>query len=395
MVGLVIGASDDSIHAIKCAQKMGIYVIALDGNREAEGLKIADKSIVIDIRDGEQLCKVIRDTNPTLTIPVPIGRYLTTTGYVNEYFNLKGVNNRAAKLCTDKYLFHKKLNEQGLREINSYLIRKKSDYIDKNFDYPVIIKPRYGSGSRQVALINNKQELLMKLGVKDILDEDFIIEDAVDGIEYGIDGAVLDGELQITLVRKKIITSPPARQCVGYLTGDIEENNELFKRIQLILKKAINHLSINNCIFHGDLIINDNNIFIIEISGRPSGHYLHNTFTPYVTDIDMISEYIKYIKFGKGNFLPNKSKVAAIHFFNFENCVVKYIPSFEKLKKDSKCNIIDFRCNIKEGDILESVDSGKSIIGRGYFIVRGKNEKNLLDQIDKILNSFVISKLER
>ena len=37
--GIVIGAGRDAIHTIKKAREQGIYVVALDGNPETEGLK--------------------------------------------------------------------------------------------------------------------------------------------------------------------------------------------------------------------------------------------------------------------------------------------------------------------------------------------------------------------
>ena len=46
---------------------------------------------------------------PITILPVPIGRYLITTGSINDYYKLDGVSYKAADLCTDKLLFHKKL----------------------------------------------------------------------------------------------------------------------------------------------------------------------------------------------------------------------------------------------------------------------------------------------
>ena len=90
--GVVIGASKDSIHTIQKAKEQGIFVIALDGNPNAEGFKYADKSIIVDISNKQAVDDVIAKIDIDFTIPIPIGRYLSTTGWVNDKYNLKGVD---------------------------------------------------------------------------------------------------------------------------------------------------------------------------------------------------------------------------------------------------------------------------------------------------------------
>ena len=73
------------------------------------------------------------------------------------------------------------------------------------------LKPRYGSGSRGIFFINNKEELeeaLPKLceGEERFPEEDYVLEEAVDGVEYGVD-AVMDGSsFRMILLRRKLLT---------------------------------------------------------------------------------------------------------------------------------------------------------------------------------------------
>ena len=80
MFALIIGASNESIHAIRVAKKKGLHVLAFDGDADAEGLKYADESFVVDIRDPENVIRIIDskgiDPKDMIVLPVLIGRYL-------------------------------------------------------------------------------------------------------------------------------------------------------------------------------------------------------------------------------------------------------------------------------------------------------------------------------
>lgn len=58
-MAILIGASSESISSIKKAKESGLKVIAFDGNKNAEGLKFADFSYVLDIRDPKNIIDIM------------------------------------------------------------------------------------------------------------------------------------------------------------------------------------------------------------------------------------------------------------------------------------------------------------------------------------------------
>lgn len=392
-IGVVIGASRDAIHTIRKAQEHDIYVVALDGDPKAEGLKVADQAIEVDISDQERVLEVVSQINPDFVLTIPIGRYLTTTGYVNEKLNLPGVGIKQTKSSTDKYLFHKLLHEKGLRPVDAYLINKYSKEDEIAISYPAIIKPRYGSGSRDVYYLNNAEELSAIL-VKVIgLDEDYILEEAVTGEEYGVDGAVINGKFILTLLRKKVITPLPIRQSISsFSVPDTVENRKLICDVKERIQSASEALEYNNCLLNADLIINEKGVFIIEMAPRPSGHNLHNVFVPIATGIDMAEEYIKYLLHAQWKFEPQTVRCLQIRFFDFECIRITKLPDVKKLKSSEKCNLVLWQCNIQKGEYMQPVVNGHSIMGRGFFIVEGKDEQDLIKQSNWILSQFGLEK---
>lgn len=396
IVGVVIGASSESIEPIKKAQQQGIYVIVLDGNENAAGLKIADESIIVDVSDKEAVYNVLKKYDIDMIIPVPIGNIISTVGFINEKLDLNGIKYEQASISADKYLFHKKLNENGLRNIKSYLVNEESKVSELRIPYPAILKPRFGSGSRDVFFINSDVDLNASIEKIKNLKEDFVLEECVDGTEYGLDAAVVDGKLQIVLLRKKIITPAPIRQAISYLTvNNVGLEERLYDRIYDKISKVVKLLEYDDCLLNADLIINENDVFLIEIAPRPSGHNISNILVPLATGVDMTKEYIKYISNKEYNFDVTNIETVQMRFFDFNDVIIKKVPTKEELSKILGEDLISYNCNIKEQEYMEKVINGHSIMPRGYFIIKGTCENDLIEKSKLVLEQFESVTLKR
>ena len=454
MKAVLIGAGEESLHTIEAARRLGVSVTALDGNPEAPGLKAADEGLAVDISREDEVLDALRGKDgagPDFVLTGPLGRYLTTAGAVNDAFHLRGISRQSAVWCTDKYLFHEKLREAGLRGCRCELVpafRGKAEterrgIVDnlletaREFSFPAILKPRYGSGSRGIFFLDSVRELETALrelagepgrpvgasggpegepgrpvgknggtgntaiaagksGVRESAasEEDYVLEEAVSGTEYGVDAA-LDGRIyRQILLRRKLLTPPPARQAVGYfsVTGRTEEEAALIRRVQEQLSRAAETLRLQDCLFHADLMIEGERVFIIELSARPSGHHLHDRFTPMATGVDMAETYIRSQCGLPYSYEPRETRGLLIRYFALPEGVVRHVPEKDELNLPEDVILRAWDCGIRPGDRLERVINGHSVMGRGYFILEGDADEKLEAAADGILGRFAVER---
>lgn len=395
----IIGASSESLYAIEEARKRGIYTIAVDGSDHAPGLGCADKGAVIDLRDMDALCGYFRDEPVDFLLPVPVGRILIAAGAVNDEFGLPGVGYEAAHLSTDKWEFHRRLAERGLRNAEAVLVEHGGDISAlEGMSYPLILKPRFGSGSRAVKVYHSFEELKTDTG--DIIsdDEDFIAETCKGGTEYGADIFVVNGKQHLILLREKMLTPEPYRQCVGYYAVvKNEETAEMFDRVNALLDGTVETLGLDNCLMHADIMYDGEEAFLIEVSPRPSGHYLHNYFTRYAAGFDMLGAYIDFaIATATGGKFEIDYKYNAesmlIKYFDLGVGVVESMPDAEEI--ENREDVVSYNCYMQEGDSIGMVTDGRSVMGRGFYIVKADTLAAAGDICAEIERKFVIREVQ-
>ena len=397
MKAAIIGASSESLHTIKKAKEYNLTVVALDGNEKAEGLAAADESVVVNISKEDETIQCVEKENIDFVLTVPIGRYLTTIGSVNDTLKLPGIGKKQAMYCTDKLLFHQKMEENGLRGCVCLEAKESPEERESLFaqiergeyklQFPAILKPRYGSGSRGIHFVNDMQELYKALQVT--CGESYVLEECAKGEEYGLDGAIIDGKFYLVLLRHKENTPLPARQAVAYFS--VMPEDEFYGQVKDFMEKTVRTLELQECLLHADLIRTEEGPFMIEMSARPSGHNLHNLFTPLCTGVDVAEEYIKH-RMGLGcNFVPERTKMMMIHYFDLEG-EVQTVPDAEQIEKVTGIKPVIWQCNINAGESLSKVSDGHSLMGRGYYVLEGESEESLKEAAEKIKRMFVTDK---
>lgn len=379
---LCIGAGIEQLSAIQIAKQMGLNVTAIDGNHDAIGLRAADRGIVMDLQNTTKIIKLAKELNIKCVLPVPLGAILTTVGAVNDALGLKGISEAAAKVCTDKLLTRKTLAEAGLPTPKCIESSDEKSLINatENIGYPVVVKPRYGSGSQGVFVARDKVELLQWLPwhleqrQKCKEPDKSLVESLILGKEVGIDSVITNNVHSIILIRDKEVTELPFRLPYAYLSPTTLPKL-MQQNINEILAKACMALSLENCILHADIIVNNyGEIFILDISGRPSGFNISAKMVSVATGVEIIDKAIQMALGYPASFTGKSHQNGAVlrmlaapkgRFLAIEGIVkTRHIPG-----------VVDVESFLEPGEMITERRTGTTGYRNGYILTFGKTRE--------------------
>lgn len=246
-------------------------IYASDCDRTASGLySNVDKSFILPKPvDDEQtyidaLIQLCLNYHIDLVIPVIDPEIYILSKYKDE-FSENGItllvsDKGVLETCYDKTKMNKFLGDNGFNIIRSYdnIEVFKVDFEEKAIGFPVFVKPIYGSGSVDSRIIANFEELVtfFKAGM--------IIQEYLNGVEYGIDTLVDKSGNPVRVVVKKKL-SMRSGETDKAITVEHEEIQNTVKNLAEKLKPFGP--------FDTDVIETDKGIYVIDINPRFGGGY--------------------------------------------------------------------------------------------------------------------------
>jgi len=424
----VIGADEESVHAIEQAHRLGHRVIAVDNDPRAAGAAKADVHCRIDISHADEVIEALRGEKIDFVMTTPIGRHINTIGAVNDALGLPGITRENAAVCSDKYEFHNRLRNRKLREGHCYLVTGAHPVDPSAVGYPAVFKPRYGSHGRSVHYLADAGEfgdlqnaiwgphddvpharangsnaaefarnvkLVMEerqrqASLEDDPDDEYILEEALPGTEYAVDGFVEGCNFEVMLIRRKTLTPPPARQAVSYMVIMPGEEGRVEELIRAYMGRICEVIGLKDCMLHADLCILGRTINAIEISASPAGRHVYDELIPMATGVDPAEQYLRYMSGAAHYFQPLNMKRMMLRYFDMEHCFVHDIPDRKTVESrlPDGVRLRVWKCNMKLLDYLGSINDEDSLLKRGYYIMEGPTEKALIQAAAIVRDSF-------
>lgn len=373
---LVLGADTFQLGIIKFLKLKGFEVHVISNRPNDLGNSIANFSHNVDYSKINDVLNVFNlvEANQVfcsasdaalfyqIQIQKKLGISLQSPEYINFFLEKTNYKFRLSTILED----------------HSPLLFKKDQLVDlinkKNWPINgVIAKTSKGSGSKNIIIFKKPVQFLEFASKK--IEESYFFENFVDGEEIGGDFICRNGQLLFYKPTMKFVNS----FCVPIAHLVLKENKNEKPALDF-LKKFIQLFEIKDGIYNVDLIVKNNNAYLIDISPRIGG----NCIPEVIEKSCGVNEYewmFNFLMNGNLNFLkPNWQGQHGVYIFGSNKK-----GKLKKIVKDElpfQKQIVELYWKFKIGDEVEIFTEGSRHLG--YVIFNANSDEELLKIYNEI-----------
>lgn len=389
---MILGASVLQIPAIVEAKKMGLYVLAVDMNPNAEGFSYADKKIVVSTTDTEKVLEEAKKNKIDGIITIASDRPMTTVAKVAKKLDLIGIDEKTAINATNKSKMRDALKAYGV-PIPMYFSVANYDQYLKAVDeiimksYKCIIKPEDNSGSRGIRLVESTDACDLKK-IFDYCKSNsnsgkLLVEEYMEGPEVSVETISKDGVCNVIQITDKITTGPPYFVELGHSQPSSldKETIDKIKKVAIDTNRAI---GIENGPSHTEIKVTKDGPKVVEVGARLGGDNITTHLVPYSTGVNMVKASIKIALGEEIDVRKSFEKASVIRYKKCDTGKILKIKGIEEAKKIQGIMDVEIVHGVGEYShtIKNSNDRVAYVISQGNDISEAIEAcKNALDKI--------------
>ncbi|GLV64477.1 hypothetical protein Bmyc01_31470 [Bacillus mycoides] len=323
--------SGSSREAIKAAEKLNFFTVLLTKKtkfiEERNTFPDVHQMIFTDINDYDNIITTIEKLNKSGKNIKGIFSFIDPFVYLaarlSEKFCSNIVSTDAIFRMENKILTRNVLKDLPI-SLN-YLIYKPteplSSFLKKNkkINFPLIVKSPKSSGSKDVLLVKNKNQLILSIQslLEKLPNEEILLEEYVDGPQYLVEILVQNGKVHIIAVIEQEITLFERFIVTGYsLLGQVDKSlyNSLFNAVNSVIQA----FNMKNGACHLELRRINNDWKLIEINPRISGGAM-NDIIEIGHGINLVQETIQLMLGNKPSLNKKHHKYVYTHYLTVKS----------------------------------------------------------------------------
>ncbi len=380
---MILGAGYTQVPLHNAAHRLGYKTIAASIPGNYDCFNIADEIAYADISDPKAVAAAAKQFGADAVATCGLDLAMKAIGYTNDALSLNGPSKTAAETVSNKYLMKQALTKSGVTTAAFFCIHNEDELEEamKQLTFPVILKATDQMGSRGIFKSNTPDEARENF-VKSMAatkKEYCLIEKFIEGPLFGVEAMIQNGEIVFMLPNNteafEGATNIPIGHSVPFNT--LDRHGDTIKKE---VTSAIKAVGLDNCPVNCDCILNGDDVYIVELTGR-SGATGLSEMVSQKYGIDYY-EIIARIAMGEDvkPFFTNETKLAVLtHTMTAprEGILRKII------NNNPECsNVKELTFNISKGDHVQPFTNGRDRIGQTLIT------SDTLDDCRKILKEL-------
>ena len=391
---LLLGAGVEQKIVIDHAHDLGIFVIAVDENSNAVGLKFADKSIVSDIKDVDKMCEIVKEEHidGVFSHAIDIPHIVAEIAQQN---NLPGIDPTVAYTATNKLKRMECFKKEKIPAPTFVHASSSKDAVEKakTLELPFVLKPIDSAGARGVLKVEKYDDVprLYNEAITYSSSKTVLLEEYLEGPQISTEAIIINGKIITTgFADRNYSDKQRFKQFFienGHTIPSILSEKMQQKIIQTT-ENAIKALKINWGVAKGDVIIDNDKPKILEMAARTSGGRFSSDTVPLATGINILKPLIQmslglpiekqYLKKKHGGaaaqryFLPSPGKITSIR--GLTEC--KDLPGIYD---------VYLQDDVNAGYVIKPIKNHPDRIG--HIIATGSTREEAIHNVERGINS--------
>jgi biotin carboxylase len=391
---LIFGAGINQLELIREAKNLGIFTIVIDPSEHPIGKAEADVYYQVDGKDYDTTKAIALKHKVDGIVTGQMEKPMRLMAKLAKELELNFHCPEVVETSLNKVLMKKAFIMNNVPCAKGLVFKYRENITEESlreFSYPLIIKPADAFSSRGVMKISSFDELLKyEEETRSFSSEaTIIVEEFLEGREFSVESITYKENTTVIQVTEKFITPYPNTVEMAHLQSariTIEERYQ----IEVIVKKAIRAIGIDNSASHAEVMLTKNGVYMIEIGARLGGDFISSYLTKASTGVSMDKASVQ-VALGIGPDLEHKfTRFSMIEYLKLEEGrIIKKLPDKKEIENINGHVFSYYFLN--EGDIIPKITH--SAHRPICVLFEGKDEKSLFDGLQKakeIIHSEIV-----
>ncbi len=389
---MVMGAGTYQVPLIKKAREMGVYTIVVSIPGKYPGFAFADEICYEDTVNYDKILQIAKEKQIDGIVTAGTDVAVITIGKVCDELGLTGLSFEAAQIASNKIRMKKKYEEYGVRTARFREVSFEEDMYEavRGLDFPLIFKAVDTSGSRGIVRVDSVSEFE---GARRVVKENtrtdfFIIEEFIEGKEFGAQAFVYHGEVKFILPHGDYVFQGDTGVPIGHF-APYELDDAIIADAKVQLEKAIVAMGLDNCAINADFILKDDKTYVLELGGRSGATCLAELVSIYY-GFDYYEKLVQAalgeeVEFPQTQAVPNASMLLRSE----KDGVICSIEN--RNRPDEDIYAIQFDYGV--GDRVKKFHVGPNRIG--HVITKGKTLDAAVEKLHEALEQITVTVEEK